>query len=177
VLPNENKYDAYFEKYGKQYGIDPLFLKAQIKQESRFDPKAVSRVGAKGLAQFMPKTWQEWGDYSPGIQTTWKSYDPFKPEDSLHSQAAYMSFLLKFVRKRTNEYNNEYALACYNWGMGNVLNLIRDTNYDYYLFYVKLPEETQNYIRLIDKYYQEYKTKYYLTTLGEIKPRGFDEVE
>ena len=50
----ENKFDLLFKQYGEEFHIDPLLLKAQVKQESNFNPNTVNRVsGAKGLAQFM----------------------------------------------------------------------------------------------------------------------------
>ncbi len=49
--------DAAFENHGnKIYDMDPLIFVALIRQESNFDPDAVSHVGAVGLTQIMPKT-------------------------------------------------------------------------------------------------------------------------
>jgi hypothetical protein len=49
--------DAAFENHGdKIYDMDPLIFVALIRQESNFDPDAVSYVGAVGLTQIMPKT-------------------------------------------------------------------------------------------------------------------------
>jgi membrane-bound lytic murein transglycosylase MltF len=47
---------ALFEKYGKQYGFDPLMLAAQGYQESQLDQNAKSHVGAIGIMQLMPAT-------------------------------------------------------------------------------------------------------------------------
>ena len=47
---------ALFEKYGAQYGFDPLMLAAQGYQESQLDQKAKSHVGAIGVMQIMPAT-------------------------------------------------------------------------------------------------------------------------
>ena len=82
-----NKFDYLFIKYGSEFNIDPLLLKAQVRQESNFKPNAFNRVsGAKGLAQFMDKTWEEWCDLVPGIQKTIIQYNPFNPDQAIHAQ-------------------------------------------------------------------------------------------
>jgi soluble lytic murein transglycosylase-like protein len=49
--------DEAFQKYGRQiYNIDPLIFVALIRQESNFNPDAISHIGAAGLTQIMPKT-------------------------------------------------------------------------------------------------------------------------
>jgi hypothetical protein len=60
-LKNENKYDDLINKYAKQYNIEPEFVKAVIKQESKFNPNAGSNKGAKGLMQLMPSTAKSYG--------------------------------------------------------------------------------------------------------------------
>ena len=49
------------EKHGKIYPMDPLLVMSQMYQESKFDPAAISWVGAGGLLQFMPYTAEEMG--------------------------------------------------------------------------------------------------------------------
>ncbi len=59
IMNAEDRYDSLFQFYAGQKAIDWLLLKAQVKRESAFDPNARSPVGAVGLAQFMPATWDE----------------------------------------------------------------------------------------------------------------------
>lgn len=95
--------DALVDRYARLYGLDANVMLAQLWQESRFNPKAVSPAGAKGIAQFMPDTARRFG-----------LRDPFNVEQSIRAQAQYMRFLLdKF---------GDYALALagYNAGEGNV---------------------------------------------------------
>jgi len=49
-------YWSLLNKYGDANRIDPLLVAAVIRQESAFDPAAVSPVGARGLMQLMPRT-------------------------------------------------------------------------------------------------------------------------
>jgi membrane-bound lytic murein transglycosylase MltF len=57
-----DRYDDQIKSSVRKYWGDfPQwqFWKAQLYQESLFDPEAVSPVGARGLAQFMPATWDQ----------------------------------------------------------------------------------------------------------------------
>lgn len=98
-----------------------LFVR-QAKQESGFNPYAVSPKGAAGVFQHMPATAQELG------------INPYDPYQSIQGGVKYMGQLLK-------QYNNDptKALAAYNWGMGN-LNRQGLEN---------APAETQNYLKNI----------------------------
>ena len=175
---NEVKYDPLFEKFGAEYGIDPLLLKAQVRQESNFNPNAVNRIsGAKGLAQFVDKTWEEWCDLVPGIQREVNKYDPFNPEQAIHAQSAYMSFLIKLIDQKLSQtlsekdYLNHWALAAYNWGIGNIIvrvvknkikmGMIQFAKFDYEFAEKYLPHETSNYVKQIMKYYCEYQQEEY----------------
>ena len=52
-------YDALVKKHARTYEMDWRLISAQMYQESGFNPKATSWVGAKGLMQVMPRTAQE----------------------------------------------------------------------------------------------------------------------
>ena len=172
------KFDYLFIKYGSEFNIDPLLLKAQVRQESNFNPNAFNRVsGAKGLAQFMDKTWEEWCDLVPGIQKTIIQYNPFNPDQAIHAQSAYMSFLKKIIEQKLVQTMNEkdylyhWALAAYNWGIRNILGtvvknkvkmgMIQFAKFNYEFAEKYLPAETSNYVKQIMKYYCEYQQKEY----------------
>ncbi|MCT4627952.1 transglycosylase SLT domain-containing protein [Halodesulfovibrio sp.] len=68
--------------------LDWRWYKAQLYQESMLNPKAVSPVGAKGLAQFMPATWKE--------IATLRGYgyaSPHSPKYAIDAGAYYMAKL------------------------------------------------------------------------------------
>lgn len=150
-----DRYDSLFKYYAEQHGFegkDWLRFKAQVRAESNFNPNAQSPVGALGLAQFMPPTWKEWKDGTPGIQDMANALwliDPRDPEDAISAQAVYMKWLLKRVTTW------ECAFAAYNWGIGNVLKIWTDPHWK-----SQLPEETRDYIARIEKFYQEYSHGY-----------------
>jgi soluble lytic murein transglycosylase-like protein len=63
-----DRYDAYFKKYTKRYfgiGFDWKLFKAQGMAESGLSPTAKSRVGARGIMQLMPSTYQEISSHRP----------------------------------------------------------------------------------------------------------------
>lgn len=163
MIPHENDFDLFFQKYGQEHNIDWLYLKAQVKQESRFNSKAENKLShAKGLAQFMDSTWLEWEDETPGIQDKHRDHDPFNPEDSIRVQAAYMAYLKDRVKKNTAEDWMSWTLACYNWGMGYILGMKNRTGLiktPLALAIPQMPKETQGYIKNILQFYNEYKSQ------------------
>lgn len=118
----------------RQYGIDERVALAQIKQESGFNPNAKSRVGAQGLAQFMPGTAKRFG-----------LANPFDPVQAMDAWGKYMTFLLKFFSGRI-----DLALAGYNWGENRtVLKNAAATGAPFPANQV--PAETRNYVQTILK--------------------------
>lgn len=100
--------------------VSPL-LAAQIEVESGWNSTARSRVGALGLAQFMPGTWTAWGHDDDHNGRT----SPLDPGDAILAQARYMCALSGQVRSlvesgRATGDPIDLALAAYNAGLGNV---------------------------------------------------------
>ena len=93
-------------------------LAAQLYQESRFRPRAVSAAGAEGIAQFMPETWQRWGRDLDGDGVA----DPFDPHEAIDAQGRLMCHLADLADQSTIRGSTEtLALAAYNAGWGAVV--------------------------------------------------------
>jgi membrane-bound lytic murein transglycosylase F len=103
-------YDDYFRKYASRYELDWRLMAAQAFQESRFDPRAQSWVGALGLFQVMPQTGRELGF----VALT-------EPEIGVHAGVKYMSRLIaQFNPQLPFRQRVRFALAAYNAGAGHV---------------------------------------------------------
>lgn len=92
-------------------------LAAQIQQESNWNPRAVSPVGAQGIAQFMPGTWTSYGvdGNNDGKR------DPLDPADAIPAQAKYMCDAVAAVQRAKLPGDTlDLALASYNAGFGAV---------------------------------------------------------
>ncbi|MDH3301571.1 MAG: transglycosylase SLT domain-containing protein [Acidimicrobiia bacterium] len=96
------RFRALFEQAGSAHGVDPGLLAAVAKNESAFNPNAVSPAGAQGIMQFMPGTAAQFG------------VDPFDPASAIDGAA-------RFLRQLQDQFGSvELALAAYNAGPGNV---------------------------------------------------------
>lgn len=118
--------EGVIRKASRRYGVDETLIKAVIKAESNFNPRAVSPAGAQGLMQLMPST-------ARGLGVT----DSFDPEQNVMAGT-------RFLKDMLNRYggNVDAALAAYNWGPGNV-----DRRGD------SLPRETRQYLARVKNYY------------------------
>ena len=119
----DDQYDAAIQQAVKRWwpGVDWRLWKAQLWQESRFDPDAVSPVGARGLAQFMPATWAEVSQ-----QMKINRLSPHLAEPAIEAGAFYMARLRQnWSSPRPEQDRHSLALASYNAGLGNLLKAQR----------------------------------------------------
>lgn len=120
-----SKYDREIKAAVILYWPDYPFwtsYKSQLYQESRLDPAAVSPVGARGLAQFMPATWT---DVSKAMGLGLMS--PHVVGPAIEAGAFYMRSLRRsWSAPRPLEDRQKLAQASYNAGMGNLLKAQRE---------------------------------------------------
>ncbi|MGA8180105.1 MAG: lytic transglycosylase domain-containing protein [Desulfobacterales bacterium] len=129
----ERQYHKFIVQTASKYQIDPALIKAIIMAESGYNPKAVSKKGAKGLMQLMPETAE-----ALGVE------DIFNPRQNITGGVQYFKRLV-------NRFNGDVklALAAYNAGSRYVRN------------YNGVPpfKATRYYIKKVLKYYQKYKNQ------------------
>lgn len=135
VLGRAVMYLPLFEEYLKKHNL-PSGLKYLPIVESALVPRAVSRVGALGLWQFMPGTGREQG-------LVINRYIDERCDPHKATEAA-----LNYLQQLYNRYDNwELALAAYNAGPGRVNRAIRrGRSKDFWRIRRYLPRETRNYV-------------------------------
>ena len=124
------KYDEIIADASQQYGVAFPLLKAIIKAESGFNPRAVSKKGAKGLMQIMPENFKLLG-----------LKDPFDPSQNIHAGARYFKQMYDRFGKLA------LSLAAYNAGPKAVERFKTVPPY----------EETEEYVKRVLKFYYNYK--------------------
>lgn len=136
MMRRKNLYFPLFEKYLARYNL-PDELKYLAIIESGLNPRAVSRVRAVGLWQFMSAT----GRYY-GLNNNWYIDDRMDPEKSTDAACRYLRDLYRMFK------DWELALAAYNTGPGNVRKAIRRSGYkkSFWEIYPNLPRETRSYV-------------------------------
>jgi soluble lytic murein transglycosylase-like protein len=130
VSGKREAYDPVITSASRHFAVDPDIVRAVIKAESNYNPRAVSPKGAMGLMQLMPGTAREMG-----------VDDPFNPEANIHGGVRYLSRLLGSLNG-----DLPLALAAYNAGPARVFAENK----------IPTIPETQNYVMRVIRYYKEF---------------------
>jgi soluble lytic murein transglycosylase len=122
---SHNQYATEIREISARHGVDPILVQSVIRAESAFNPTAVSRAGARGLMQLMPKT-----AVMLGVR------DSFNPRENIDGGVRHLRYLLDRYPG-----NVALAVAAYNAGEGAVDS------------YRGIPPyaETQQYVRRVLK--------------------------
>lgn len=129
--PDSRAYDDLIQQAAQRHGVAFALIKAVIRVESGFNPRAVSKKGARGLMQIMPIN-----DAALSLA------DPFDPSQNINAGTRYLRQLL-------DRYDNKLplALAAYNAGPDAVDRYRRIPPY----------AETQDYVQKVMSLYSRYK--------------------
>jgi soluble lytic murein transglycosylase-like protein len=126
-----DRYNGLIDEAAQLYQLPESFIRAVMRVESDFNPKVVSRAGAMGLMQLMPKTAR-----SMGVS------DPFDARQNILGGSRYLRIL-------ANRFKGDLVLtvAAYNAGESAVEK------------YHGIPpyKETQRYVRRVLKHYYAYR--------------------
>ena len=109
LTPKIFKYKSLIQKYAVKENLDARLVCALIVQESGFNEKAESAVGAQGLTQLMPKTAKELG-----------VEDPLDAEQSIAGAARHLHTLYHAFSESQQDHQHQLVLASYNAGLGRV---------------------------------------------------------
>jgi soluble lytic murein transglycosylase-like protein len=135
----------------REHQLDPLLLHAIAHVESRHNPKAVSKAGARGVMQVMPATGQRFGVKNPESNL-------LDAPTNLRASAAYLHTL----RQRYGD-DLRLVLAAYNAGEGAVAKAGGD---------VPPYPETQAYVRDVLAVYRRLTSSFAVTADGELIARA-----
>lgn len=182
-----SRYDELIKKNSKLIDWDWRLLSALISQESHFDPKAKSWVGAFGLMQLMPET-----------AFRYDVDEDSNPEQNVRAGVRHLKYLSRRLDKvlgdKTDKLN--FLLASYNVGLGHILDARRlakkngqnpdlwQGSVDYYLLNKSKPEfykdpvvkygycrgkEPFNYVRSILSLYDHYQNTVLLNEISSLE--------
>lgn len=150
--PKAGEYAPIIGEAESRYRLPAGMLGSLIHRESRFDPNARSHAGATGIAQLMPVHWRAVGD----------------PKDPMRA-IPYAGKELDRLHRRFGSWDK--ALAAYNWGEGNLSNLLRKSKKAGTDWTTQLPKETSAYIAALTPK----KVTYADDDMGEAYGAGSDE--
>ena len=147
-------YWSDMKKFAAANGLDPYLVASLIRQESEFNPNAVSNKSALGLMQLLPKV-------GKGLakQEKLKHFNP----SQLFTPAVNLQLGTKYFRSMVDQFGGfEYALAAYNAGDYRVKDWESGTKYrDVEEFVESIPfTETREYVEAIMRNANVYRQLY-----------------
>lgn len=149
-------HDRYVWTHGSDQDVDPYLVTGLMRQESTYNPIAMSPVGARGAMQIMPRTGHLLADITH--DTDYTSSDLEDPVVAVGFGIRYMGLLLERF-----DGNFPLAVAAYNCGPHNVSSWLHGTSLDVPtdVFVESIPlRETRNYVKQVSENYATYLALY-----------------
>jgi soluble lytic murein transglycosylase len=143
-------------RWSVEYGVDPFFVYAVMREESWFDPEAISWAGAHGLLQIMPSTGRDLARRVGLLR--FQQSDLFDPNVNIRLGTFYLGSLLE-------ELDSEplIALSAYNAGKFNALRWKKGIDgafdADRYVAGITYPE-TYHYVQRVTRSWTIYRHLY-----------------
>lgn len=152
------EYSESISTESKVNGVDPLLVHALIREESRYNPDALSRVRALGLMQLMPGT--AYGVAKRLSVPLSGTQEVLKPDVNIKLGTNYLAYTL-----RRFDNNALLAIASYNGGPNAVQSWFQQHklagNSDFDIFVENIPfRETRDYVRKVFGSYWTYEQLY-----------------
>lgn len=138
-----SKYDKYFKEFADSINWDWKLLASIAYQESKFNPKAESWIGAQGIMQVMPRTAQAFNINPDSL---------YKTKFNLKASIRLIKSLQKSFKISDKVQKQKIILACYNAGIGHILDAralarkynknpnVWDQNLDYFILNKSKPD-------------------------------------
>lgn len=162
----EELYIPIVTKWSNEYKVEPSFVMAVIRAESSFNPNAISTVGAIGLMQIMPQyAGREVANRLGHSEQSSPNY-LYDPNVNIQYGVYYLKILRDeyFSSVKSDQSKRHLTIAGYNWGPENLKRALARRNIkiespptviEYFLMSYS-PNETQEYLRRVIKFYSEY---------------------
>lgn len=132
-------------------GVDPYLVAAIIREESQYDVRAVSRVGAIGLMQVMPAT---------ANQVAQRHHLPAVTREDLFDQETNIRIGSRYVEQLLAQFSGDViqTIAAYNAGpiaVGNWAGLHKGRSQDEFVELIPF-QETRQYVKRVLRSFKEY---------------------
>ena len=141
-------------KFSAENGLDPYLVASLIRQESEFNPNAISRANAVGLMQLLPVT---------GKKVAKEARLRHFNASQLYTPAVNLQLGTRYFKSMVDKFGSfEYALAAYNAGSDRVQDWLSEGKYrDPQEFVESIPfTETREYVQAILRNANVYKQLY-----------------
>lgn len=147
-------YSETVQAAAAEFKVDPPLIWAVMREESRYDPNALSYAGARGLMQLMPST-QTW--IAGQLHENGAPGDAYVPQSSIRMGAWYLHFLSDYFKG-----DLDLTIAAYNGGAASVDSWQKNplvANRDDWLRWIGFGE-TREYLEKVSLSYRVYQELY-----------------